>query len=119
MNKFQENYGTIFKSLTPEQERVIDKLKVYIASVINNSPNEVLPLEVLIDQSSIAATREHMIGVLALVGDHYLAVILDEEDGELLSLSESGQSWIDGKQAQGPGVEAQSSDTDTEINDHT
>ena len=99
MNTPQENLGTIFKDLTPEQEMFVNKLKTHVASVINRSPNKKLPLEVLIEQGSISASRRHMIGALALAADHYLAVDFNGEGGGTLSLNESGQSWIEEEQA--------------------
>jgi len=99
MNIPQENLGTIFKDLTPEQERLVNKLKTHVASVINRSPNRKLPLEVLIEQGSISASREHMVGALALAADQYLVVDFNGEDGGILSLNESGQSWIEEKHA--------------------
>jgi hypothetical protein len=106
MNVSQENQGTIFKDLTPEQERLVSKLKTHVALIINRSPNKKLPLEVLIEQGSISASRKHMVGALALAADHYLAVDFNGEDGEILSLNEPGQSWIEEKQAQKADVEA-------------
>jgi hypothetical protein len=116
MNRLQENFDTIFINLTPEQNEKLNKLRLNIAAVINGSPNRELPIEAVIEQGSITASREQMLGVLALAEDHI--IVVDFGKGAL-SLTESGQSWLIEKLAQKPDVEVQSSDANTEINTRT
>ncbi|MGD0284556.1 MAG: hypothetical protein ABSB12_03110 [Candidatus Saccharimonadales bacterium] len=100
MSKTEENFGTFFINLTPEQREDLDKLGRSVAADISNSPNKELPIDAFTEQGSIKASRDRILGILVVVVDQRVVINLDGKNGEVLQLTELGQTWLDIKHEQ-------------------
>jgi hypothetical protein len=111
MSKTEAGFGTFFTNLTPEQREDLDKLGRGIATDISNSPDKELPIDAFTEQGSIKASRDRILGILAVVMGQRVVIDLNSKNGGVLHLTELGQTWLDKKPAQATEVDVSKTDT--------